>query len=270
MSIEIRPRITVVVPTFNSASFVERGLQSIVDQSYAPDHVIVSDDGSTDSTAAVVKRFADLNPHLNWQLVRNRHKGPGAARNAGIQAATTEWLAFLDSDDYWRPEKLDVVVQRIKGAPTANFFCHNQENIKLDGTSEILDYCSRVNTASPIGRQLLWDNLFTPSAVVCHRSLVVQVGGFDEMFMSAQDYELWLRMAPALRVVMINGALGVYVQRPGSISSSYSAKYLHNCVRILYRHRHLGPPGLAILSALRILAYFTWGKFKGWWASSRT
>lgn len=256
------PSISVVMPTYNSATFVERGLRSIAEQTLLPSEVLVSDDGSADDTVPLAERFGAAHLTLNIRVIKNVHRGPGATRNSGIKAATSDWVAFLDSDDSWRPDKLQTVAACINADPQANFICHNQENHRLDGTVEILDFYGGYNPTRPLGTQLLWNNLFTPSAVTCRRSLLLDVGGFDEEMMSAQDYELWLKLAPYLHVKMINAPLGLYIERNGSISSGYSTRYLLNCARLLLRHRRLGPPGLACLSAIRILVYYLVEKFR--------
>jgi len=95
--------ISVVVPVFNGAAYIAQAIDSVLGQTLAPDEVIVVDDGSSDSTADIVKRYQ---PHVLYR--RQVNQGPGAARNLGIRESKGELLAFLDSDDIWLPEKLRV------------------------------------------------------------------------------------------------------------------------------------------------------------------
>jgi hypothetical protein len=113
------PMISVVIPTYNSGEFILRTLSSVLAQTYRDFEIVVSDDGSTDGTLDAVRTFLGGFPGISWRLVENSHGGPGAARNAGILAASGEWVAFLDSDDVWFPEKLSCVVAFIGLHPEA-------------------------------------------------------------------------------------------------------------------------------------------------------
>ncbi len=93
--------ISVIIPTWNRAHLIQRALDSVSVQSHRPDEVIVVDDGSTDNTCELVEA-----EYPEVKLLSQENKGVSAARNAGIQAATGDWICLLDSDDTWQPEKL--------------------------------------------------------------------------------------------------------------------------------------------------------------------
>ena len=105
------PKITVIIPTFNREAFVARAIDSVLTQRFTDHEIIVIDDGSTDDTRFALKRFGN-----RIRYVQQEHAGVSAARNAGVQSATGEWVAFLDSDDEWKPEYLATQVGRVEGS----------------------------------------------------------------------------------------------------------------------------------------------------------
>lgn len=232
-----KPAISVICPTYNSAAFVIDTLRTVAAQEFLPVELIVSDDGSTDGTPEIVESYLVACEKLRSRLVRNRHVGPGAARNAGVKVATAEWIAFLDADDLWLPGKLMAVVEAQREHPECNFFCHSERHILLDGSTQVLDYGKSYNQAKPLGAQLFHNNLFSTSAVVCRRQLLEEHGSFDESLMSGQDYELWLRLAPHIRVCFIREVFGSYVHRPGNITSGRLERRTLNIMAIKHRHR---------------------------------
>lgn len=228
--------VSVVIPTFNSAAFIAPTLTSVLNQTLQPMEILVVDDGSSDETVAVTERTLGGSV-ARWSVLRCAHAGPGATRNVGIKAAKGQWIAFLDSDDLWGETKLERVAEAQRRQPDANFFCHAEEHRHLDGSVSITDYGSWYRADAPLARQLFRRNLFSTSAVVCRRELLVQHGGFDTTLPSGQDYELWLRLAPALRVSFIREVQGCYVDRAGNITSRSAWTRLWQRLRILTRHK---------------------------------
>lgn len=245
--------ITVVVPAYQAAGFLARTLATVAQQTQLPQELIVVDDGSADATCDVVETFAIAHTELCVRLLREPHRGPGAARNAGVRAAGSEWIAFLDADDLWRPGKIEKMIATIQAHPEGNFFCHNETTRLLDGTERVTDYSKGFSLNKPIPRQLYQHNYFSTSAVVCRRELVLRWGGFDETLASAQDYELWLRMSPELVPVFVPEMLGTYVVREGNISTSRFWKRLFNILEVKHRHRVKGGARLYVLQMIRTI-----------------
>ena len=243
--------ISVVCPTFNSQEFVGKAIASVLNQSVLPYELIISDDGSTDGTADLVERLIN-SLDLCCLLLRNEHRGPGAARNAGIRSATGEWIAFLDSDDFWEPEKLERIAEAIERHPDANFICHHETMIRKDGRHQALQYGLRYRCNRPLVRQVYASNIFSTSAVVCRRSLLLECGLFDEGLMSAQDYDLWLRLSPDIRPFFVEESLGYYVERAGNITSGNSGARMLNELRIATRHANMVPRLDYIMRVTRI------------------
>ena len=183
----MKASISVIIPTFNRRVLVLEAVASVLAQRDAEMEIIVVDDGSTDDTAAALDGFGS-------RLIRlsRPRAGVSAARNRGIEKSRGEWLAFLDSDDLWLPEKLSAQM---------DFFARNPES-KICQTEELwLRNGRRLNPRNyhqkPEGRcfpLLLERCLVSPSAVMIHRDVFDEVGLFDESLPACEDYDLWLRI----------------------------------------------------------------------------
>ncbi len=235
--------ITVVIPAYQAELFLADTLATVTKQTRRPREVIVVDDGSTDATCVVVESFASAYTELSVRLLRRPHRGPGATRNAGVRAAASEWIAFLDSDDLWYPEKLARIQDAIEANPQANFFYHNLMARSLAGTERVAYRGKGLSLGESVPRQLFKRNYFSTSAVVCRRDLVLWCGGFDETLLSAQDYELWLRMSLDMVPVFVPEVLGTYVDRKGNISTSRFWERLSDLLMVKRRHRSKGGVG---------------------------
>lgn len=194
------PNVSVIIPTFNRKEMVTCAIKSVLEQSYRHFELIVVDDGSSDGTT----------PHLESQfneviVMRQKNQGVSAARNAGIKAAKGELIAFLDSDDLWLPRKLKRQVAFFNQHPTA-VICQTEEIWIRDGR--------RVNPKrrhqKPTGmifEPSLALCLVSPSAVMLKRTLLDEVGRFDETLPACEDYDLWLRIAWRYPVHLIRDRL---------------------------------------------------------------
>ena len=124
--------ITVVIPAYNSEKYIARAIDSVLTQTHKPDEIIVVDDGSTDNTSEIARKYEP-----SVKLIQQQNAGASVARNTGIEAATSEWIAFLDADDEWLPEKLKLQTEHLKRNPhlqwtTANFIrCQCDKNQRL-------------------------------------------------------------------------------------------------------------------------------------------
>lgn len=220
--------------------------------------IIFSDDGSSDDTVAKIKNYIDrFEGAVSCQVIEGSHRGPGAARNQAIQAASTDWVAFLDSDDLWTPEKLKEVEAAIRSQPDANFFCHDETKIHRDGRRSSLIYGQRYRENYPLPQQLYIANMFSTSAVVCRKEIIMWCNGFDETLMSAQDYDLWLRMSPYLRPFFIRKSLGTYIERPGNITSGSVRSRLKNEILIAWKYHAMVPLLYFFIRICRILASYS-------------
>ncbi|MCA9056709.1 MAG: glycosyltransferase family 2 protein, partial [Planctomycetaceae bacterium] len=127
------PSVDVVIPVFNGERFLEQAIASVLDQSLVPAKVLVVDDGSTDSSREIAMRFG--NP---VSCLAQANQGPSAARNRGIAAASSEWVAFLDADDYWMPGRLERMLDVVERNPDVDFVYTGLTRIAADGSEEPL------------------------------------------------------------------------------------------------------------------------------------
>jgi glycosyltransferase involved in cell wall biosynthesis len=184
-----RPLVSAVIPTFNRAWSLGRAVDSVLNQAYRPLELIVVDDGSTDETP---RQLAPLAARGRLLLVRQPRRGVSAARNAGLRAARGSLLAFLDSDDEWLPGKIEAQVE---------FLDQHPDQVLVQTRERWFRGGRRVNPgrrhrklAGDIFVPSLGLCLISPSAVMLRRSLLDEVGLFDEDLPAAEDYDLWLRI----------------------------------------------------------------------------
>ena len=235
-------KISVICPTYNSSKFVLTTLESVLKQIKMPDELIISDDGSTDDTVDVIENYLKThNKKLNYKIIKNAHQGPGAARNKGILASSGEWIAFIDSDDIWYENKIEEIEKVIRTDKKFNFICHDEILIKKNGHKYPLQYSLKYNSKMSLFDQLYNSNIFSTSAVVCKKKLLIEQSLFDEDLMSAQDYDLWIKLASKIKLFIINKPLGEYIERKGNITSKNIFRRYKNEIFIASKYRDRVP-----------------------------
>lgn len=188
--------ISVIIPTYNRCELLRRALLSVFAQTLLPTEVVVIDDGSTDATNAMIRTEF---PTVSYYYQENN--GISSARNLGIQHSTGDWLAFLDSDDEWLPEKLARQTAALAANPDCKV-CHTEELWIRNGV--------RVNVAKKYAKTGGWIFIqclplcaMSPSTVMIHRSVFAVIGLFDTDFPICEDYDLWLRISANYAVLLI-------------------------------------------------------------------
>jgi len=191
--------ITVVIPTYNRYVLLKRAITSLYSQTYKPKEIIVVDDGSMDDTSKIQNDFPEI------LYIYQANRGVSAARNVGIQRASCDWIAFLDSDDEFHPEKLQKQVEfhqensNILMSYTAENWIRNGKEVKIpkkyrkigkDAFVENLSYCN-----------------IAPSSVLLHKNILDDVGLFDENLEVCEDYDMWLRITQKYEAGLINEKL---------------------------------------------------------------
>lgn len=193
MSTVASPLISVVIPTYNHAHYLGRCLQSVLDQTYENWEAIVIDNHSTDNTDEVMRNFAD--PRIT--LVKIHNDGViAASRNMGVRAARGEWVAFLDSDDWWLRDKLQVCIAN--ASSKTDLIYHDLRIVKEITTLFQGRFIKSWQVKMPVIVDLLVrGNAIATSSVVVRKSLFAKIGGIDENpnLASAEDYNTWLRIA---------------------------------------------------------------------------
>ncbi|MBA4382855.1 MAG: hypothetical protein C0406_09845 [Sideroxydans sp.] len=238
---EMPKKITAVIPAYDLQDVIGIALRSVLSQTSLPDEVIVVDDGSTDSTAKVVSQISAEAPVGFIRYVYQVHAGAGAARNRGVRDASGEWIAFLDGDDLWLPPKIAQLRRAIVEHPEASIISHDEFEIGLDGKEFLKPLHQFFNPKAQLLTQLYRRSFLSTSCVSVKRDAIVNVGGFDESLLSAQDYELWLKLACQEKLAFVPEALAKYVLRPNSITANVQERY--RCSLVIARRyaQHLVP-----------------------------
>jgi len=196
-------QISVIIPVFNRAAILGRAIDSVLAQSFPVHEIIVIDDGSDDDTPSVLERFA----HENSRVIslRQENQGVSAARNMGIERATGDWVALLDSDDAWLPTKLSRQVEALKTNPDIRI-CHCDE-IWIRNGKRVNPMKKHAKAGGNIYLNCLPLCAISPSAVVIHQDIFNEIGLFDTTFPACEDYDLWLRICARYPVLYIDELL---------------------------------------------------------------
>ncbi len=207
-------KLSVVIPTYNRAVLLERAINSVEGQTKKADEIIIIDDGSTDHTQEVIKKFSSLKYHYF------KNRGVSAARNEGIKLSSNSWIVFLDSDDVWNEDKLAIQCayheqnSDILISHTAEEWMRDQKVIKQKSKhkkpmgfcfEQNLDFCK-----------------IAPSTVMMSKSIFDDVGFFDESLPVCEDYDLWLRILKKYFIGFIDQTLTTkYAGESEQLSFSY-------------------------------------------------
>jgi glycosyltransferase involved in cell wall biosynthesis len=193
------PNVSVVIPAYNSEAFIAQAIQSALDQSYKDIEIIVVDDGSTDGTEAVVRSFQGLVAYY-----RQENRGAGVARTLGVERANGEWIAFLDSDDVWYPDKLALQLEEAQRHQDCAFFYSDLDAVDEAGHVIVKSFLKTKTERRKRKRKAALDavvfNLLPfpyPSTVLLKRSLFLLTGGFSATFSGNyhEDFEFFARVA---------------------------------------------------------------------------
>jgi glycosyltransferase involved in cell wall biosynthesis len=241
IAVMIEGLVSVIIPTYNRAHIIQRCIDSALSQTYPNLEIVVVDDGSKDNTKEIIDTHYSDNPKVNYFSKQNG--GVSSARNLGLSVAKGEFVAFLDSDDFWMPEKIDLQVKCLQKHPdvglvwTEFFACDLQGKViherylrKMYGAyrffptpMNIFSKQFTLNTLIPnkaaeamfyyvghIYSPMALGNLVHTSTVVIRKHLIDKAGGFDETFSVAEDYDLYLRISALTEAAFIDEPLMGY------------------------------------------------------------
>ena len=194
-------KISVIIPAYNAAHFLPRCLNSVFAQTLQPAEVIVVDDGSKDDTAEVARK-------LGARVVSRPNGGLSAARNTGVQSSSSEWVALLDADDMWAPEKLRAQADRVQDDTVLVY-----TGIRIFGDDGVRSTSLAVEPAEA-RRMLRYRNPITPSSVMARREALARNGGFREDIRACEDWEMWMRLQRLGSFAAVPDALTDYYVYP--------------------------------------------------------
>jgi glycosyltransferase involved in cell wall biosynthesis len=210
--------VSVVMPAFNVAPFVKHAIESVLKQTLADFEMVVIDDGSTDGTSDILQSVRDA----RLRIVEQGNGGSSAARNTGAQHTRAPYIAFIDGDDLWSPQKLAIHIDFLEKHPEVDLTFSHSSIINEQG-DPLGRYSSPVRGYISF-RQLLTQNVVhNGSAVVARREALERAGYFDINMRSAVDHDLWLRVAlsRANNVYCIPQVLTFYRMREGQITKDW-------------------------------------------------
>lgn len=216
------PLVSVIIPVFNGAKYVGQAIASALDQTYSNYEIIVANDGSTDDTAEVLKQFGHKITvlHLN-------HAGICAARNAAIQKSKGEFIALLDSDDLWEPEKLQEQIDYFKAHPEFALVYSYSTNFTNEAEGDVA-LVKKIDFEGDIFKDIFFKNSFANSTIVMRREAFDAVGGYDESLKAMEDYELNLRISRAYKIGRVPESLMRRRIHPDSFyTSGYDNQYTY-------------------------------------------
>lgn len=207
--------VSVIIPTYNRATTLTRAIDSILQQTVQLTEIIVIDDGSTDHTKETLNQYEN-----KITLIEQSNQGVSSARNTGIKAAQSTWIALLDSDDAWHPDKLNAQVQALQDNPSY-LICHTDE-IWYRHNKRVNQMKKHQKRGGDIFNQSLSLCAISPSSVLLHTKLLTEIGLFDESLPACEDYDLWLRITAHYPTLYIDQALTI---KYGGHEDQLSKKY---------------------------------------------
>lgn len=258
------PKVSVVIPTYNAENQITQTLGSVFNQSFSDFEIIVINDGSTDNTLKALEKFG-----TKIHVINKKNGGVSSARNTGIKAAKGKYIAFLDSDDFWHPEKLHIQVDVMEQNPDwllsyTKWFMgslEQRDNMKFM-TSEVGNCSFEEKETKDI---FLHPYLGTCSVLIL-REFCLSIDGYNEQLSTAEDIDLYLRTTVKGKIGFINENLAWVIDIAGSLGSSLTS-YRDNLAVIdhfLTINPELVKPLKAINTKVRAKIYHEWGKDLLW------
>ncbi|HAA29254.1 MAG TPA: glycosyl transferase [Cyanobacteria bacterium UBA8553] len=228
----VAPQVSVVVPAYNVCSYIEQALVSLERQSFQEFEAIVVDDGSTDGTAEVARLFKERDSR--FQLLHKHNGGLSSARNHGIRHARGQYIALLDGDDAYEPDKLATHVALLDRTPEVGVVYSASRAIRDDGRPTFISLSGKPVMSDPLLALLCKNFIGHGSNAVFRRCIFDEVGEFDEGLRSSEDIDFWLRIAATQRwrFHRIPQVLCRYRVRPSGLSFNV-AQMQHCCEQVI-------------------------------------
>ncbi len=237
------PSVSVVVPAFKQADFIEACLDSVAEQTYSGEvEVIVVDDASPDDVGERARAH-----RLRPKVIRQENTGVAGARNHGIREASGTYLAFLDADDRWHPDKLRRQVDALEALQRPGLCFTRYERVRTDG-APVPEPLHPAVDLDARARKLVYGNFIGNSTVLVHRDCLERVGGYPEdevLKRGGQDYALWLRVASLFPIVYIPRVLTYYTVHAVNRVGTDPLKHLTGGLNALENFYHWAPERFA-------------------------
>jgi len=202
------PKVSIAIPAYNASSFIEDALQSIFSQEFNDYEVLVVDDGSVDQTPSILKKYES-----KIRFFRKNNGGPASARNVAIKNSMGKYIAFLDADDLWKPQKLKLQVDYMDKDQSIGFSHTNAECFSIDNEGKKVKRRNLVcDVQGFVFKDLFWSNFIVNSSVLVRHECLERVGLLDESreLIGSEDYDLWLRLSRFYKLGCVSDILLEY------------------------------------------------------------
>jgi len=237
------PMVDVIVPAYNAAKYLPVAIESVVAQTFEDWRIVLIDDGSTDNTAEAVAPFIEqLGPKLKY--IKQPNAGLPAARNAAIRNSSAEFLALLDADDVWLPDRLMESLKCFEGRPQVGLAYGFNSRIDADGA--IIDtFAQRAKYAEGHIAPYIYMRLvqLPCPTITFRRRCVDEVGMFDETLQATEDRDLWLRIAFKYEVALVPKVIALYRTSPNAMTTDPERMLK---AQEQFIEKHYGAPGCGI------------------------
>lgn len=241
-----RPLVSVIIPAFNASCYINEAVESVMNQNYQNLETIVIDDGSTDNTVkCVLSRFG-----TGVIIIQQENEGPSSARNRGIEAAKGKYIAFLDADDTWFPDKISEQVNLMETYPDVGMVFGNavtlKDGIEAEKSHFEQEGLDQAYFGDPVYfkeafKKLFQKNIIMTQTVMVRASVLEKTGGFNADFRFAEDFLLWLEIARVTKVAYQAKAVAFRRRHSGNLTNN-PEKPILNKPRVLEeiknRHEH--------------------------------
>ncbi|MDD5606825.1 MAG: glycosyltransferase [Candidatus Pacebacteria bacterium] len=227
------PIVSVIIPTYNRADLLGRAIQSVLSQTYQYFEIIIVDDGSIDNTKSLVERFN--NERIVYIQRRENSGNSVVPRNTAMKIAKGKYIAFLDSDDEWMPEKLEKQIKLFEKL--------NNSNIGFIGCNVVIvdeknkkEWEYKIPRCKNIFKELLIMNnfIFNPSSVIVEKEVFNTIGLFDENLKTVQDYDMWIRIAQKYNFDFVPEPLFKYYIHNSNITNTLSFEKQEKDIRYIF------------------------------------
>ncbi|BAA29476.1 glycosyltransferase [Pyrococcus horikoshii] len=224
----MKPRISVIIPTYNREELLRRAIESVLDQTFDDFEILVIDGAKSESTRELVRSFGDG----RIRYIPQKGKGIANARNLGVSKARGEFIAFLDDDDRWRRDKLELQLELFKVLPQSYGVVYTAFTYYYLEKDKVLGI-KHPRASGDVYKHLLKDNITGTSTIMVKRECFKKVGLFREDFVTCEDWDMWLRMAKVCYFGAIDEPLVDYSIHSGQFSF---AKYLEGRYKMIEKH----------------------------------
>lgn len=197
------------MPVHNCEKYVVEAIESVLNQTYGNFEFIIIDDGSNDNTSQIIKEYKKKDGRI--RILRNEQNiGVVKSLNIGLRESIGEYIARIDADDIWLPEKLEKQITYLEKNNDLGMLATSKLNINADGTIREKDKYPETHSYKNIRNNILKRNIFCHSSVIFRKDVFKKVGYYDETFINSEDYEYWMRIIAATKVEMLEETLVYY------------------------------------------------------------